>query len=186
MAATGLGKVYLLMSSLSLIATQTTRNRKLEKDICHPLLQRQMMQWLRKPHKMSSWSTAPHRSRPPSRAQSNQRTMMPTWTTLKVPAALPLKRVIALAIILSLPLHVPRKRTRGRQAMMQGVRYPHRTRTSPVIAPDRTSLSPQSSDDQGLRLILGERNQRSHANHLPQHPGNHSTASQNMRNRRSR
>ena len=180
MAATGLGKVYLLMSSLSLIATQTTRNRKLEKDICHPLLQRQMMQWLRKPHKMSSWSTARHRSRPLSRAQSNQRTMMPTWTTLKVPAALPLKRVIALAIILSLPLHVPRKRTCGRQAMMQGVRYPHRTRTSPVIAPDRTSLSPQSSDDQGLRLILGEHNQRSHANHLPQHPGNRSTVFQNM------
>ena len=48
----------------------------------------------------------------------------------------------ALAIILSLRLHVPRKRTRGRQAMMQGVRYPHRTRTSPVTAPDRTSLIP--------------------------------------------
>ena len=95
MAAAGLGQVCRQMSSLSLIATQTTRNTKLKKDICHPLLQRQMMQWLRKPHKTSSWSTAPHLSRPPSRAQSNQRTMMPTWKILIVPAALPQKRVIA-------------------------------------------------------------------------------------------
>ena len=91
------------MSFLSLIVTQTTRNMKLKKDRCHPLLQRQMMQWLRKPHKTSSWSTALHLSRPPSRAQSNQRTMMPTWKILTVPAALPQKRMIALATVRARP-----------------------------------------------------------------------------------
>ena len=56
----------------------------------------------------------------------------------------------------------------------------------PSDSPGSHSLSPQSSEDQGLRLILGEHNQKSHANHLPQHPGNRLTAFQNMRNRRPR
>ena len=51
---------------------------------------------------------------------------------------------------------------------------------------DHPSDSPQSSEDRGLRLILGERNPRSHANHLPQHPGNHSAAFLNMSNHRPR
>ena len=38
----------------------------------------------------------------------------------------------------------------------------------------------------GLRLILGERSPRSHVNHLPQHPGNHSAAFLNMSYRRPR
>ena len=158
---------------------------KLKKDICHPLLQRQMMQWLRKPHKTSSWSTAPHLSRPLSRAQSNQRTMMPTWKILIVPAALSQKRAIALAIVLS-PVACPEQedmRAAGDDARSA---IPPQNVNHPMIAPGRTSLSPQSSEDQGLRLILGEHNQRSHANHLPQHPGNRSTAFQNMRNRRPR
>ena len=61
-----------------------------------------------------------------------------------------------------------------------------RSWTIQVTAPGRTPLNPQSSEDLGRRLILGEHNQRSHANHLPQHPGNRSTAFQNMSNRRPR
>ena len=38
----------------------------------------------------------------------------------------------------------------------------------------------------GPKARTGEHNQKSHANHLPQHPGNRSTAFQNMRNRRPR
>ena len=102
------------------------------------------------------------------------------------PAALPQKRVIALAIVRFFLTHVLHKMTCWRQAMMQGVRHPHRTWTIQVIAPGRTLLSPQSSEDRGLRLILGERNPRSHANHLPQHPGNHSAAFLNMSNHRPR
>ena len=55
-----------------------------------------------------------------------------------------------------------------------------------ALAPDRTPLSPQSSEDRGQRLILGERSPRSHANHLPQHPGNHSAAFLSMSNHRPR
>ena len=108
------------------------------------------------------------------------------WKIMIAPAALPQKRVIALAIVRFFLTHVPHKMTCWRQAMMQGVRYPHRTWTIQVIAPGRTPLSPQSSEDRGLRLILGERNPRSHANHLPQHPGNHSAAFLNMSSHRPR
>ena len=111
---------------------------------------------------------------------------MLTWKLMIVAAAPPQKRVIALAIVRFFLTHVLHKMTCWRQAMMQGVRYPHRTWTIQVIAPGRTPLSPQSSEDRGLRLILGERSPRSHANHLPQHPGNHSAAFLNMSNHRLR
>ena len=63
---------------------------------------------------------------------------------------------------------------------------PHRTWTPQVVAPYRTPLSPQSSEDRGLRLMLGELSPRSHVNHLLQHPGNHSAAFLNMSNHRLR
>ena len=77
---------------------------------------------------------------------------MPTWKIMIAPAALPQKRVIALAIVRFFLTHVLRKMTCWRQAIMQGVRYPHRTWTIQVIAPGRTPLSPQSSEDRGQRL----------------------------------
>ena len=111
---------------------------------------------------------------------------MPTWKMMIVPAAPPQKRAIASAIVRFFLTHVLHKMTCWRQAMMQGVRYPHRTWTIRVTAPYRTPLSRQSSEDRGLRLMLGELSPRSHVNHLLQRPGHHSAAFLNMSNHRLR
>ena len=172
------------MSSLSLIVTQKKRNMKCKRNNRCPLLRRQMLRWLMKTQMKQSQSTAPPPSRPPSRAQSNRRKMTRKWKMMTVLTPPLQMRMIALATVRPILTHAPRKMKCWRQKMTQGASHPHRTWTPQVAAPHRTSLSPQSNEDRGLRLVPGELSPRSYGNHLLQHPGNHSAAFLNTSNHR--
>ena len=89
-------------------------------------------------------------------------------------------RTIASAIVRPLLKCVQHKTKCWQQKMRQGVRYPRRAWTPKV----RTSLSLQSNEDRGLRLVQGELSPRSYGNHLLQHPSNRSVASLNTNNHR--
>ena len=98
----------------------------------------------------------------------------PVYRLVQVPSAFrqvfappPLQmRVIALAIVRPLLKHVQHKTKCWQQKMMQGACYPRRAWTPKVAAPHRTSLSPQSNEDRGLRLVQGGLSPRSYGNHL--------------------
>ena len=92
----------------------------------------------------------------------------------------------ALAIVRPLPKHVQHKTKCWKQKMMQGACYPRRTWNPKVAAPHRTSRSPLSNEDRGLRLVQVELSPRSYGNHLLQQPGRRSVASPNTSNPRSR
>ena len=62
----------------------------------------------------------------------------------------------ALAIVRPLPKHVQHKTKCWKQKMKQGACYPHRTGNPQVAAPHRTSLSPLSNEDRGLRPVQGQ------------------------------
>ena len=94
------------------------------------------------------------------------------------------EEVIALAIVRPFPMHVPREMKCWRQKMMQEASYLHRMWAPQVAAQHHNPLSPQSNEDRGPRLVLGELSPRSYGNHLLHHPGNHSAAFLNMSNRR--
>ena len=65
-----------------------------------------------------------------------------------------------------------------------GSELPPQDEDPPSSSPTSHSSSPQSNEDRGPRLVLGERSPRSYGNHLLQHPGNHSAAFLNMSNHR--
>ena len=184
-AVIGRSQVQRLRSSLSLTVPQKKVNKVHKQDSPRPLLMQRMPQWPTKKQVQQSLSTAPPQSRLPCRALYSRRKTTRAWRTKTVLPPPLTMRVIALAIIRPPPKHGQHKTTCWKQKMRLAVRSPRRAWTSKMTAPHRTSLSPQSNEDRGLRPVQGELSPKSYGNHLLQYPSNRLVASLNTSNNRS-
>ena len=184
MAVTGLGQTRRLRSSPSPTVTQAKRNNQCRESPTSPAVADANMAEedtndVVSIHSSSSESPTIPSTEHPEEADEHM-------AVLKLAPPQQKKRVIALAIVLPLLMHLPSEMKCWMQKMMQGACCLHRKWTPRVAAPHHNHRSPQSNEDQGPKPVLGELNPRSHENHLLHHRGSRSAAFLNMGNHRPR